>query len=101
MTRLYDDEKIMECSMCVTSEANGVFTQSENFAEEFFDVGALHYNEELNAYKVRDVEYCAEQMDDWRDAVGDYEITEAQREYNDENGIERHVFYMFFDRPDR
>lgn len=101
MTRLYDDEKIMECSMCVTSEPNGMFTQSENFAEEFFDVGALPYNEELDAYKVEDVEYCAQQMCDCRDAVGDYEITDEQREYNEEHAIETHVFYMFFDRPDR
>ena len=43
-----------------------------DFSEEFFDSGELEYDEEEDAYKVDDVDYCIDQATDCKNCTGDF-----------------------------
>ena len=59
---------------------------SEDWSQDFFEIGGLQYDEEHEAYIVQDTEYCLDQAFDWKeeenrvreyyDAVVDYEFLE-------------------------
>lgn len=68
--RLTDGEYITEITMI---ESDGI-----DFSADFFEVGKLEYDEELDAYKVADVDYCIDAAEDWRDGRGDYYEGEDQ-----------------------
>lgn len=68
MTRLTDGKKTAEISMTEWT-GNGY---TPDWSNDFFEVGALKYNPETEAYEVEDVEYCVEQAQDWAAAKGDY-----------------------------
>ena len=76
MTKLYDATKIATIAMKTFD--NTTSTMSPDFSADFFEVGSLHYSEELDAYEVQDVEYCIEQANDWANAEGDF----ASEEHN-------------------
>ena len=38
---------------------------------DFFGAGNLPYNEENDTYTVEDVQYCIEQVNDWKSNTGD------------------------------
>lgn len=60
MTKFYDDNnKLLEITM--TDDCTGA-----SWEYDFFDVGALPFNAELGAYKVKDVEYLADYAQDLR-----------------------------------
>lgn len=55
MTKFYDGKKILSISMM--DDRTGI-----DFENEFFEIGQLHdYNEELDAFKVEDVDYLIDQ----------------------------------------
>ena len=54
MAKFYDDKKILSITM--TDDRTGI-----DFEDEFFEVGQLHYNMELDAFKVEDVDYLIDQ----------------------------------------
>ena len=68
MTRLTDGKKTVEIEMMVW-EGNGY---TPDWSNDFFEVGSLEYDEELEAYKVEDVDYCIDQAADWRKSTGDF-----------------------------
>lgn len=68
MTRLYDGKKIAEITMCIY-EGNG---WTPDWSNDFFDIGLLEYDEDHEAYKVEDVDYCIEQAEDWKNSEGDF-----------------------------
>ena len=80
MTRFVDvTGKVADITMN-TWTGNGY---TPDFSADFFEVGGLHYIEELDAHEVEDVDYCIEQANDWKDGTGDY--------YTDENTDDRNV----------
>lgn len=57
MTKFYDGKKVLEISMI---DKNG-----SDFSADFFEDGNLPYDEEMSAYKVKDVEYLADYAADY------------------------------------
>lgn len=57
MTKFYDGKKILSIEM---TDENGT-----SFEADFFEIGGLKYNMELDAYKVDDVEYLADYANDY------------------------------------
>ena len=76
MTRLYDGNKTVEISM--SNWTGDGYTP--DWSADFFDAGCLHYNEEIDAYQVEDVDYCVEQAMDWKNNTGDYIDYDADAE---------------------
>lgn len=58
MTRFYDDSRILSIEMLDNSTGAA-------FEADFFEVGNLNYNADLDAYKVDDVEYLADYAKDY------------------------------------
>lgn len=65
MTKFFDDEKIATISM--TDNRTGCDWESD-----FFDCGGLEYDDELEAYRVKDVEYLIEYAEDYMHGIGDF-----------------------------
>lgn len=72
MTKLTDGKKTVEITMKMWKY--GQYTP--DWSNDFFEVGGLEYDEELDAYKVNDVDYCIEQAEDWKNGVGDFSDSE-------------------------
>lgn len=68
MTRLTDGNKTVEITMNNWTD-NGY---TPDWSADFFEVGCLQYIEELDAYQVKDVDYCVDQAMDWKNNTGDY-----------------------------
>lgn len=68
MTRLYDGKKIAEITMCIW-DGNG---WTPDWSNDFYDIGLMEYDEDHDAYKVDDVDYCIEQAMDWKNSIGDF-----------------------------
>lgn len=62
MTRFYDDSCILSIEMLDNSTGAA-------FEADFFEVGNLNYNADLDAYKVDDVEYLADYARDYANGV--------------------------------
>lgn len=66
--RLYDGKKLVEIRM-----SNWTGTEyTPDWSIDFFEAGGLAYNDDLDASIVNDVEYCIEQANDWKNAIGDF-----------------------------
>ena len=87
MTRLTDGKRTLEITMNNWTENGG----TPDWSADFFDVGCLHYNVDLDAYTVEDVEYCKCQAEDWMNNTGDYFDYDADPEEVDN----RIVFYQY------
>ena len=84
MIKLYDEKRTVEITM---REWDNRYDEARlDWSNDFFEVGGLEYDEERDAYRVDDVDYCVESANDWRDAVGDF-CDDVVPEY-----IERQVF---------
>lgn len=68
MTRLTDGKKTVEIEMMVWEGSS----YTPDWSYDFFEVGSLEYDEELEAYKVKDVDYCIDQAAAWRKSTGDF-----------------------------
>ena len=84
MTRLFDENKTVEITM--RDWDNNTNTATLDWGNDFFEVGGLEFDEEREAYKVNDVDYCIEQAADWMNCEGDF------RDDYVAEGIERQVF---------
>lgn len=72
MTRFTDNKKTVEITMKVWD--GGQYGPA--WEMDFFSVGSLPYNEEMDAYIVDDVDYLVDQANDWHEGVGDYQDDE-------------------------
>ena len=79
MTRLIDGKKIAEIEMMVW-EGSGY---NPDWSHDFYEVGNLEYDAELDAYKVADVDYSIDQARDWRKSTGDF----SDNEPNENNTV--------------
>lgn len=70
--KLTDGRKTVEIRLCVWE--NGGYTP--DWSEDFFNAGALQYDEDRDAYIVNDVNYCINQAQDWKDSTGDFSCDE-------------------------
>ena len=68
MTRLDDGKNIIQVEMCVWNGRN----YSEDWSNEFFEVGSLPWNDETDSYIVDDVDECVDSAIDAIRMVGDY-----------------------------
>ena len=68
MVRLTDGNKTVEITMCVWNGSG----YDPDWSEDFFSVGDLEYDEEKESRIVKDVDYCIEQAEDWKNSRGDY-----------------------------
>lgn len=59
-----------------------------DWSEDFYDAGALNYDEEHDIYHVEDVAYCVEQANDWVNYQGDWDDPDT-KESDAARGIER------------
>ena len=75
MTKLYDDHKQVTIQMFEYDNRDN--TRRPDWENDFFNVGSLDYDEERDAYKVYDVDYCIEQAKDWETSTGDYAMDEC------------------------
>lgn len=87
MTKLMDDTRIVEIGMSIFDGTN----LSPDWSADFFGVGNLEYNVELDAYRVGDIDYCIKQAEDWESFSGDYKD-------DVEIGGERVINYDFWER---
>lgn len=84
MTKLFDGTKTVEITM---REWDNRFNSATlDWSRGFYDVGALEYDGERDAYRVDDADYCIDMANDWAEATGDFRDDEVP-EY-----IERQVF---------
>ena len=65
--KIYDGKKLVEIKMMTWKQA-----YTPDWSIDFFDAGSLEYDEKLDAYRVKDVDYCIDQANDWADGVGDF-----------------------------
>ena len=68
MTKLTDGNRTVEITMCNWTGSG----YTPDWSNDFFVVGTLPYDDESNAYRVPDVDYCVDQAMDWQRGVGDY-----------------------------
>lgn len=82
MTRLIDKNgRIVEITMQTWDGRQ----YSPDWSNDFFSVGNLKYNDDLDAYEVEDVDDAIDAANDWRNKIGDFYGEE------DVEGIERSV----------
>lgn len=75
MARLTDGQRIVDIMMRIWDPYKNDFTP--DWSNDFFQVGTLPYDDEEDAYLVKDVEYCIDQAENWKYGVGDF--------YNDDD----------------
>lgn len=80
-TRLVSGNRIVEVTMNTWDGEK----YTPDWSNDFFMVGSLRYDVDLEAYEVDDIDYCIEQAEDWKNKVGDYYGEE------DVEGVERNV----------
>ena len=68
MTRLTDGKRTLEITM--NNWTGDGYTP--DWSADFFEVAGLHYNDDLDAYTVDNVEYRRCQAEDWESNTGDY-----------------------------
>lgn len=66
--KLYDGKKIVEIEM--TTWTGSGYTP--DWSIDFFNAGSLQYDEDLDAYRVEDVDYCIDYANDWAAGEGDF-----------------------------
>lgn len=76
MTKFYDGNKMLTITMTDTNTGC-------DFESDFFNVGCLVYNEELDAYKVDDVEYLA----DFAESYANGTNTDCEYDYDEDGNV--------------
>lgn len=89
MARLVSGNRIVEIIMNTWDGEK----YTPDFSGDFFMVGSLRYDLDLEAYEVDDIDYCIEQAEDWENKDGDC--------YGEEDapGVERHTEVYEVDFP--
>ena len=70
MTRLTDGKRTAEIRMTVWSDQNSSY--SPDWEYDFFEFAPSEYDEEADAYRVQDVDYCIDQAADCINRTGDF-----------------------------
>ena len=70
MTRLTDGKRTAEIRMTIFNDQNGSY--SPDWERDFFEVGGLEHDDEADAYRVQDVDYCIDQAIDCISRTGDF-----------------------------
>lgn len=83
MTRFTDGNKTIEIKMATWEGSNW----SADWSADFFEVGSLQYNEDLDAYEVADVDYLVEYANDWRNGEGDFCDDSLEDGFDPENRL--------------
>lgn len=73
MTRFTDGKRTVKIRMCHWNGSG----YDPDWEADFYDVGALPYDDEENVYTVGDVDYIIDQANDWLHNTGDYAMDEA------------------------
>lgn len=76
MTKFYDGKKILSISMKDTNT-------NLDWENDFFDVGSLSYNSDIDAYKVDDVNYLVDYAADYANGTN----TDIDYEHDDNGDI--------------
>ena len=76
MTKFYDGKKILFISMKDTNT-------NLDWENDFFDVGSLSYNSDIDAYKVDDVNYLVDYAADYANGTN----TDIDYEHDDNGNI--------------
>lgn len=77
--KLKDSNRIIEIRMCIWDGAQ----YSPDFSNDFFEAANLPYDEEADAYIVKDVNYCIEQAYNWQNSEADF----AEDKPNENNKV--------------
>lgn len=88
-TRLVCGNRMVEITM--TTWTGTEYTP--DWSNDFFEVGTLKYDKDLEAYEVEDIDYCIDQAEDWKNKEGDFYGEE------DVEGVERSVDVDEIDFP--
>lgn len=88
-TRLVSGNRIVEITMQTWTGTE----YTPDWSNDFFNVGALKYDKDLEAYEAEDIDYCIEQAEDWKNKKGDFYGEE------DVDGVERSVDVDEIDFP--
>ena len=90
MSKFTDGKKTIEITMKVWQDGQ----YSPSIENDFFEVGALTYDESIDAYHVGDLDYLVESALDWKYAVGDFcadedVVSDDRRVWVDDVSMER------------
>ena len=66
--RLVSGNRIVEITMQTWTGTE----YTPDWSRDFFEVGTLKYDAELDAYEVEDIDYCIDQAMDWKNKDGDF-----------------------------
>ena len=78
--KLTDGKRTIEIQM-MTWEGNGY---TPDWSKDFFEAGDCPYDEENDVYIVKDVDYCIEQAEDWKNGRGDFYNPDIEPNPNNE-----------------
>ncbi len=67
-----DRTRIIEISMRYHDGKSWPPNWSPDWSNDFFDVGLLPYDDDVEAHIVPDLDYCIEMATDWENARGDF-----------------------------
>lgn len=76
--KLTDNKKTVE----ITMHHNWIDGEgyTPDWSEDFFCSGNLNYDEDRDAYIVKDVDYCVDQANDWMHSTGDFSMDESNED---------------------
>lgn len=66
--KMTDGKKLVEVTMKIWNGSG----YDPDWANEFFETAGLEFDGEVDAFMVNDVDYCIEQMEDWKNCANDY-----------------------------
>lgn len=66
--KMTDGKKLVEVTMKIWNGSG----YGPDWANEFFETAGLEFDGEVDAFMVDDVDYCIEQMEDWKNCANDY-----------------------------
>lgn len=66
--KITDGKKLVDVTMKVWNGSG----YGPDWANDFFNSGCLEFDDDINAFMVDDVDYCIEQMEDWKNCANDY-----------------------------
>lgn len=66
--KMTDGKKLVQVTMKIWNGSG----YGPDWANEFFETAGLEFDGEVDAFMVDDVDYCIEQMEDWKNCTNDY-----------------------------
>ena len=66
--KMTDGKKLVQVTMKIWNGSG----YGPDWANEFFETAGLKFDGEVDAFMVDDVDYCIDQMEDWKNCTNDY-----------------------------